>query len=68
MSSSSSFYNMFGKQTTRVIPSIILNTVTDGSTDYKKSSSSQIETQISCKMKYAQRVRTATAIQHSGTY
>lgn len=69
MSSSSSFYNMFGKQTTRVIPSIIFNKAIDGEViDYKKSSSSQIDTQISCKMKYAQKVRIATAIQHPGSF
>ena len=68
MSSNSSFYNMFGKQTTRVIPAILVNTVTDDSTNYKKSSSSQIDTQISCKMKYAQRIRVSTGTQQSGTY
>ena len=56
MSSNSSFYNMFGKQTTRVIPAILVNTGTDDSTNYKKSSSSQIDTQISCKMKYAKSI------------
>ena len=68
MSSNSSFYNMFGKQTTRVIPAILVNTGTDDSTNYKKSSSSQIDTQISCKMKYAKRIRVATGTQQSGTY
>lgn len=68
MSSNSSFYNMFGKQTTRVIPAILVNTGTDDSTNYKKSSSSQINTQISCKMKYAQRIRVSTGTQQSGTY
>lgn len=68
MSSNSSFYNMFGKQTTRVIPAILVNTGTDNSTNYKKSSSSQINTQISCKMKYAQRIRVSTGTQQSGTY
>ena len=66
MSSSSPFYNMFGNRTRwRAKPSLTTSDLTAGA---KKPSSSQINTQISCKMKYAQNVRIATSIQRSNTY
>ena len=65
-SSSSSFYNMFGNHTRWLgKPSLTTSDLIDGA---KKPSSSQINTQISCKMKYARNVRIATAIQRPGTY